>query len=125
LLDKYNSLITRLVKSGDRVVRFQPQPGAHGTYNIALIITSSGASELLVGPGSSPPASSVFQVWLMHNRKNFRSAGVFGPTPNTLGTQPIFGTWFAYNQAEVTVEPGPRGSLNPTSKPILFLSFGS
>jgi anti-sigma-K factor RskA len=125
------------------------QPAAAGYYRDVAAAVASGASVWRVAGTAGDPAASaamvqprghtpayllvhglapapshrVYQLWLMRGGKP-TSAGVFSPSGSDpqVVRLPVPAT--GYTQTAVTVEPGPNGSPQPTTSPILLGRIG-
>ncbi|GEM_PF-716922 len=114
----YRQLVGTSVLHGDRIRSFPTgSVGAH----VALAVSPHGASSLIVGPTRPAGAQRVYQLWFIHGRRPPVSAGIFlgGSVAHRMS---LARSVSGFQTAAVTVEPGPRGSRQPTTKPILATS---
>ena len=91
--------------------------------SVRLVYNTQAHEGVLSATGLAMPKSgSVYQLWLLGGPKP-ESAAIFSTGPQ--GTMiTVLGADFArYHAVAVTVEPGPRGSPQPTTKPVLIGSL--
>ncbi len=73
---------------------------------------------LVVADLRDPGANLVYQVWLIAGEQP-ESAGVFRPVPGQAVIVPLAADFPRYRLVAISVEPGPQGSPQPTTTPIL------
>ena len=73
---------------------------------------------LVVSDLRDPGANLVYQVWLIAGQQA-ESAGIFRPAPGRPLIIPLSADFLRYRLVAISVEPGPRGSPQPTTTPIL------
>jgi hypothetical protein len=102
-----------------RTVALQPQAaGVQG--QLTLVYQSGREQALLVGTGlPDPGAGMVYELWYRPSPDaKMVPAGVFTPTDGSVQGAPVT-VGESFDLVAVTIEPGPDGSLQPTSDPIL------
>lgn len=94
-------------------------PQVPAGVQVALVQPRTGTSYFLVHGMRSAPAGKVYELWLIRPHSTPVGAGVF--TARNAGAQavPVPVNPSGYSTVAVTVEPGPRGSSQPTTKPIM------
>jgi len=73
---------------------------------------------LVVSDLRDPGANLVYQVWLIAGQQP-ESAGIFRPSPGRPLIIPLSADFLRYRLVAISIEPGPRGSPQPTTTPIL------
>lgn len=73
---------------------------------------------LVVSDLRDPGANLIYQVWLIAGQQP-ESAGLFRPAPGGPVIVPLAADFLRYQLVAISVEPAPRGSLQPTTTPIL------
>lgn len=73
---------------------------------------------LVVSDLRDPGANLVYQIWLIAGQQP-ESAGIFRPAPGRPVIIPLAADFLRYKLVAISVEPGPRGSPQPTTTPIL------
>jgi len=96
---------------------------------VELAGTTAGSARLVFAPGRAggvlvvsglpdPGGRSIYQLWLI-SRARPESAGVFRPSGGTATLVPVDANVSRYRAVAISVEPGPAGSPQPTTKPLL------
>lgn len=100
-------------------VRYVQGAAVPSGVGAAVVQPRRGPAIFIVDGMKRAPAGKVYELWLIRDRQPPRSAGVF--TASTSGPQvmrlPIRST--GWPTAAITLEPGPKGSAQPTTKPLL------
>lgn len=73
---------------------------------------------LVVSDLPDPGANRVYQVWLIAGQQP-ESAGVFRPILGRPVIIPLSADFLRYKLVAISVEPGPQGSPQPTTTPVL------
>jgi anti-sigma-K factor RskA len=95
---------------------------------VGLAGTTAGSVRLVFAPGRAegvlvvsglpdPGGRSVYQVWLISGPRP-ESAGVFRPSGGAPTVVPVDANVSRYRAVAISVEPGPRGSPQPTTRPV-------
>jgi len=87
--------------------------------SVRLVVNVKVHEGVLIANGlASPTAGSVYQLWLLGGPKP-ESGAVFSAGPQGTTITVLGADFSRYRAVAITVEPGPRGSPQPTTTPIL------
>ena len=110
--------VTRAVAAGARVSHFHVQKQA-GPDRAVFVQPQNGSQAFVVADGLTPQAGKVYQLWLI-NSGGPVSAGVFPVAGTGVQVWHVPHPTRGFPTAAVTIEPGPSGSRQPTTAPILI-----
>jgi anti-sigma-K factor RskA len=121
----FHQHVTAAIAQGATVAPILGTTATTAQANAALIQPRNGKPAYLVVQGlPASPAQKVYQLWLLRGTTP-RSAGVFTYRGSDLATLQLAIAPTGYTATAVTVEPGPRGSRGPTTRPVLSGKLGA
>jgi len=116
---RYNQLVAAAVDQGDRLAALTPSATSAPRTEMVLALSRTGTTQLILGPSSPPPRGRVFQLWYIRGKQAPVSLGVFTPTRSEARALSLPRSALGYDVAAMTVEPGPLGTAEPTTKPFV------
>jgi anti-sigma-K factor RskA len=125
-LEQRLARVTQQMATQEQALALLADPAAR---EIVFAGTAPGSVRLVFDPGRrqgvliaaglrTPGPRSVYQVWLIAGRTP-ESAGVFRPSAGPTTTVVLDADFDRYHAVAISVEPGPVGSPQPTTRPIL------
>lgn len=119
---RYDHLVTTAVERNDRVVALVPKVKGIDAHMV-IARSPSGGLVMIAGPTSPPPKGKVYQLWFIRANHAPVSMAVLIPGLGQARSVPLAGSSQEYQEAAMTVEPGPRGTAQPTTTPFVVATI--
>lgn len=114
----YEQLLGKAVLHGAKVVPLRGHIQGRKA-RISLAVSPSGKTSLILGPTPGPSRGKIYQLWYIKSKKSPVSVGLFSPSTSRARAITLRRSARGYGLAAMTVEPAPRGSPQPTTKPFV------